>query len=340
MMADELLKPAPGLTPLADYVVTVGELRRMPITPREALVEPFLTSSSLNMVVAPRGIGKTWFTWEMACSLTLGRKFLAWEVSRPASVLVVDGEMPTAELQSRAAFLLGDANPERLHILPSEALWKEGCPLNLNDPMHQARVDEAIAAVKPEVLILDNISSLTSGLDENGNTEQDSILGWLMKLRHQGLCVILVHHVGKNGSQRGASRREDPLDTVIRLTVPQSRDESRAGAHFVVDMRAEHGAKIRGLRPRPDLLEVALSRGPHGEVLWSQVNSVPESFELLEALEANPGASSRRLGDVLSVSHTQVQRYIRDLRKRGLIQHNSNLLTTEGEAHVRSERRF
>jgi hypothetical protein len=40
---------------------------------------------------------------------------------------------------------------------------------------------------------------------------------WLLRLRRKGIAVLLVHHAGVNGRQRGTSRREDALDTVIAL---------------------------------------------------------------------------------------------------------------------------
>jgi putative DNA primase/helicase len=44
---------------------------------------------------------------------------------------------------------------------------------------------------------------------------------WLLKLRRQGIAVLLVHHAGTNGRQRGTSRREDALDAVIALRRPE-----------------------------------------------------------------------------------------------------------------------
>ena len=35
--------------------------------------------------------------------------------------------------------------------------------------------------------------------------------------------VLFVHHSGKGGQQRGTSRREDVLDTVIALRYPKGR---------------------------------------------------------------------------------------------------------------------
>lgn len=40
----------------------------------------------------------------------------------------------------------------------------------------------------------------------------------LVNLRHLGYTVLVVHHVGKSGQQRGASILEVPMDFVIKLS--------------------------------------------------------------------------------------------------------------------------
>ena len=53
--------------------------------------------------------------------------------------------------------------------------------------------------------------------------------------------MLFVHHSGKNRSQRGTSKREDLLDTVIALKQPSDYDPSRG-------LRCEvHFEKTRGL---------------------------------------------------------------------------------------------
>jgi hypothetical protein len=63
----------------------------------------------------------------------------------------------------------------------------------------------------------------------------------LLRLRRQGIAVLLVHHAGVNGRQRGTSRREDALDTVIALRHPEDYIPIQ-GARFEV-----HFEKLRGM---------------------------------------------------------------------------------------------
>lgn len=75
------------------------------------------------------------------------------------------------------------------------------------------RIDAMLDDVDAEMIIFDNLSSLRSGVDENDNSALDAFLQWLLALRHKGYAILLIHHAGKGGDQRGASRLEDFLDT-------------------------------------------------------------------------------------------------------------------------------
>ena len=55
----------------------------------------------------------------------------------------------------------------------------------------------------------------------------------------RGVSVLLVHHAGTNGRQRGTSRREDALDTVIALRRQEDYSPEQ-GARFEI-----HFEKLR-----------------------------------------------------------------------------------------------
>ena len=50
------------------------------------------------------------------------------------------------------------------------------------------------------------------------------LLDFLIKLRHLGYCVLLLHHSNKGGEQRGASVLEVPQDCIIKLSPPPKAD--------------------------------------------------------------------------------------------------------------------
>lgn len=100
-----------------------------------------------------------------------------------------------------------------------------------------------------KVLILDNLSSLASGVDENKGMDYEPIAHWLLDLRRRQITVIVVHHAGRNGAMRGHSKREDACAWIIELR--EARAEDEPGAKFV-----SHFAKPSRNTgdPTPDLL--------------------------------------------------------------------------------------
>jgi DNA-binding CsgD family transcriptional regulator len=53
-----------------------------------------------------------------------------------------------------------------------------------------------------------------------------------LELRRAGKAVLFIHHTGKGGAQRGTSKREDVLDSVLLLKRPEDYDASQ-GARFI-----------------------------------------------------------------------------------------------------------
>src|SRR5208337_4950846 len=90
-----------------------------------------------------------------------------------------------------------------------------------------------------DLLILDNLSTLCTSGSESASDAWVPMQNWLIKLRRQGIAVLLVHHAGINGRQRGTSRREDALDTVIALRRPEDYSPEQ-GTRFEV-----HFEKLR-----------------------------------------------------------------------------------------------
>jgi len=314
---------------LFDLVESATDFVAKPVPPIEFLVGSWLTASSLSMIFAPRGLGKSWFAYWLAICMARGERFFAWPVYRKCRVLYVDGEMTTAHIQKRIRLLAGKQIPAGLDILSSEALWQEGKPLNFNDTSSHQRFQEMLDALaeagrKPEAIIVDNLSCLTAGKDENSNTDQDGLLQWLMGLRHQGYAVPMLHHSGKNGEQRGASRREDWLDTVIRLDEPKNLPEPAKGACFTISF-----TKYREEQPDPFALTVQLGSSSNGMAEWKIIQPLSDTACLIEAIHNHPDASQNTIAGIAGISTGGIKAKLADLVKRGLLD-----MTIKGNKHT------
>ena len=153
-------------TIFSSAAVTGVELNSLPITPREFIVGEWLRTGDLGYIFAPRGVGKTWLSMYMAQAVAAGGKFGPWAVLKPRRVLYVDGEMALDLSQRRYRALTQKAN-ENLVFLHHELVFQRtGAVLNLALPIVQEALLQYVLEMKIEVLILDNLSCLFSGVKE------------------------------------------------------------------------------------------------------------------------------------------------------------------------------
>ena len=135
-----------------------------------------------------------------------------------------------------------------------------------------------------DLLIIDNISTLATIGHDNDAKSWTPVQGWLLKLRRRGISVLIVHHAGKAGQQRGTSRREDVLDTVIALRHPSDYNPTE-GARFNVHIDKARGAFGDVVKPFEAKLEVIA-----GGACWSTRDLVDAD---LERSLNSPGTASR-----------------------------------------------
>jgi putative DNA primase/helicase len=230
--------------------ITLSSFFSLAIKPREMLLNPIIPEKGLAMVYASRGTGKTHVALGIAYAVATGTGFLKWKAPKPRRVLLIDGEMPAATLQERLANIVAgvtetEASPDALKILAGD-LIEEGGIGNLASPFVQTELDHALS--ETDLLILDNLSSLTAVIRDNDAESWGPIQDWLLRLRRRGISVLIVHHAGKGGQQRGTSRREDVLDTVISLRRPEDYNPAE-GARFEVHI--EKGRSVHGDDAKP-----------------------------------------------------------------------------------------
>ncbi|HVO24462.1 MAG TPA: AAA family ATPase [Candidatus Margulisiibacteriota bacterium] len=235
-----------GLLPQPPYAPDLGEFLAVEFPRRDHIFQPVLQRQGLAMVHAWRGVGKTYFTLTLGLAAAAGAGCFHWSVSRPWRVLYVDGEMSGVDMQTRLAQLakgMGLRPEPGVFRIVTPDLQPRGIP-DLSTTAGREWLDQIIA--DRELLFLDNLSSLVR-CEDNDDAPWLPLLGWLLGLRASGRSVVLVHHDGKNRSQRGISRREDHLDTTFHLKTPDDQKTSD-GARFVVHFRQASRLSREGRR--------------------------------------------------------------------------------------------
>ncbi len=220
----------------------MGEFLSMSIPERGYLLSPILPVQGIGIMYAPRGIGKTFAALSVAVAVASGGVIFNWRAPMPKRTLYVDGEMPATSMQSRLAALVGGmlVPPHTLKNLSLITPDLQPCPMpDLSTVSGQTLLEPFLKGV--DMVVLDNIATLCRTGKENESQSWQPMQAWLLELRRRGITVLLIHHAGKSGDQRGTSAREDIMDTVISLRRP--REYSMAeGARFEV-----HLTKARGI---------------------------------------------------------------------------------------------
>jgi putative DNA primase/helicase len=226
--------PGETFEPVSFQPLSFQQFVDLHLPPREMLLQPILPEKSLSMLYAPRGIGKTLLALSIGLAVASGANLLRWSAPRPRRVLYLDGEMTVADLQQRLlqiAVGLGREIPnDAFRILAADSTERG---INLATPEGQEGVERVLDGT--DLLILDNLSTLFPSGGESASDAWVPMQNWLLKLRRRGVSVLFVHHAGANGRQRGTSRREDVLDTVIALRRPEDYSpdqDARFEVHF------------------------------------------------------------------------------------------------------------
>jgi predicted ATP-dependent serine protease len=226
------LKPQ-WLEYLAKATCASSELANLTVPDRERILGEWFKQGDLGFIFGPRGLGKTWLAMLLARKIAEGGCVADWPVHQPRRVLYVDGEMALDSIRERDA-ALSAAPTEGMFYLQHEALFHlTGQVLNLTKPVVQAALLEKCQQEKIEVLILDNLSCLFTGIKENDADAWEQVLPWLLDLRRNRIAVVFIAHAGRNGFMRGTSRREDAAFWIIQLAEAKDEGDIQNGAKFV-----------------------------------------------------------------------------------------------------------
>lgn len=289
--------------------VTLSELFTMKLPVMKSLLHPILHERQLGMVFGQRGAGKTFYAQGLAWAVSTGGSFLKYSADTPAEVLMVDGEMPSSAIRTRFGQLaLGDPRAidreeARLHILAAD-MRPDPLP-SLASKLGQRIVEDNLEGAK--LLILDNVSTLFGSQVENDAEAWSPVQEWLLGLRRSGVAVVMVHHAGKGGEQRGTSRREDILDLVVRLRVP-SEHKPAEGCRIEVSYTKSRGLIGAAVEP----FEAALTVDDSGAAVWSVCDLGDKRVEQIRGF-LGLGMKAPEIAAELSISRATAYRLVKEI---------------------------
>lgn len=305
---------------------TLGELAVMDIPKRKAIIDPLIMEGSSMEINGGTGIGKTWITLEMLCSIATGEKFLGkYEIVNPRPVLYIDGEMPFDSIRDRVTMIMAryiykyKVSEIPIHF-SNPFLFENNFIPKINDTkVTQTLIKDQIKRISdihssPIFVCFDNLSCLTD-YKENDNDDWTSMLDMYTFLKHEGHSICHVHHVGKGGQQRGASRKHDALDTVIHLKRPEEYDASE-GAVF--NVRFDKHRHFAGEYARS--FKCSIKVDDNNKVSWdiSDYKDVASEELLTAYCSGLPDITYTKLEEEFGISKSTIGRTIKHCVKNGL----------------------
>lgn len=192
-------------------MLSADDLESMPNP--EPLVADLLDMDSESWIIAEPGGFKSVVALDLAGHVSRGLDWRGKKVKQGNVIYVVAEGSKGIKLRAQAwKRNYGAFGP--VSFLPR--------PVQVSDIEDWAGLIEAAQEIKPVLIILDTQARITVGLDENQARDMGVLIEAVRKLRvATGACVLVVHHVGRNGGDaRGSSALDGAQDTEIRVTRP------------------------------------------------------------------------------------------------------------------------
>lgn len=292
----------PTKTPIRG--LNIADFLTLELPERQYIIEPLLPQQGLVSIYGPRGMGKTYLLLTLGAAVSTGKDVLRWRAPLARKVLYIDGEMPARTMQERIAHILpnfgDDIDPENFHIITPDLNPEK--TLNLSRVEDQEVIDGYVSDA--ELIIIDSLSTLARHGEENRAESWLPVQEYLLKLRKRGKSVIIAHHAGKNGQQRGTSAKEDILDTVIALRRPKDYQEEQ-GARFEVVFEKARGICGDAVKSFEAKLEQDRNR-----LFWSCRDI--EDIRIDQARELkNEGLTVREIAEELGISKSAAGRLLK-----------------------------
>lgn len=153
-----------------------------------------IVAGSIVLLGGEPGIGKSTLLLQMALQIPNKR------------ILYISGEESESQLKMRAERLYPGCQPEDFFILTET---------NTQDIFEQIKV------VQPDLLIIDSIQTLQSGLLDSGAGSISQIRECAAEFQHfaksSGIPVFLIGHITKDGALAGPKILEHIVDTVLQF---------------------------------------------------------------------------------------------------------------------------
>jgi len=308
----EAIMTARRYRPDGSIALGVEDFMMLEFPPREFLLKPWLTTASINMIHASRGVGKSMLAMAIGDAVGRGGSLLKWTCEKPVPVLYVDGELPGALLQKRLGWLRPQPTNAQLLIVNRDRVVKlKKTRLDLACEDDRELLDGLIEQNGIGLIILDSILTLFSSDTQRDAQPWVPVQDWAYKHRDAGRSVIFIHHDAKSGGPFGTMLREVQMDEVIQLKSDSKLkvgDDESAFRLLFTKARDQFGADTAPM--------VVRYSTPDGVLAWSHDSESADTrtrvFELI-----SEGWTQADIATELGKTESAVSQHVKNLRADG-----------------------
>lgn len=231
---------------------TLGEVARS-YPPVEWLWTGWMPRGMLSLLAGDPGSGKSHWTLDLVRTLQRGGTWPdGTACTETGSTVWIEGEGIAQEIAERAVAL--GLNADEIYMTSAP----DGEILNLLDKSWQDEVVNLVATVKPALIVVDSLSTITDK-GQDRSEQVTPLLLWLVGLaRWSNASVLLIHHLRKSSAQSSLP---------LRVTLDQIRGSGQIAAQSRAIIAMSHTSTERDQPRLLDLLKKTISRGRHPKPL-------------------------------------------------------------------------
>lgn len=178
---------------------------------------------NVGALVAPGGVGKSFFALQLATQVAGGKDFLGFGELKKGKVVYLSAEDDFVLIQHRIKAINEGVKDEQVREISENVKIIPRCGYQ-NNIMDDSWFEMLLSKCKgARVLIIDTLRRIHF-LDENSSSDMSHVLSRMEELAHRAGCAVLfLHHTNKgasangSGDSQGASRGSSVLVDNIRF---------------------------------------------------------------------------------------------------------------------------
>lgn len=313
------------LTKNRQWKQTAGALLFRTVPSPVALLPTLINEGAIGMIAGDTGVGKSFFTFNIAYAIAAGLKCPPWGVGAGMPVLYVDGEMGEELFKRRLHFI---ANNNRYRMNAGKAgrnlhirgrTWTPEMA-GLDNIALQAYLLTELEDTGAKLLIIDNLDTLFPEALRKPDAWK-LLIDWVQRLSRRNVAVILIHHNNKKGAQYGSSEKTRQMHFVMSLKKSKERKvKKQAVFHLSMDKERDTGADLETetrfvIRTRFDAERNLEATSVIQEDIFSEKHDREE--EALQFFKAKKNGKEVAL--LMNISEPTVTRIRQSLVKQGLL---------------------